>query len=188
MDPPADILHNNAGDGQRRKSIQGEFRADLPHKDQRNGGKYQRICRIHNGRPKQHAHRIQVIGRPGHDVAGAVLLVVRIGKRFKMAKHVIAQIVFNLTRDADHKPAGQKLEHALAQRQSDQQCGINQYFVLRDAMVVQIVDSAAHHLRREHPKAVIEQHRDRAPEQRDAILIEIGPQRLEIFAHRRNDS
>ncbi len=97
MNPPSEILHNNAGDRQRRKRIQRELGADLPHKDQRHGRKYQRVRRVHNRRAQQHAHGIQVIGGAGHDVARAVLLVIGIGKRFQMAKHVIAQIVFNLT-------------------------------------------------------------------------------------------
>src|SRR5262249_8887456 len=95
MDLEAKILHDDAGQGQRREGIKGETGADLPHEDQGHGGKNQRVRRVHDRRPQQHADGVQVIGGTGHDVAGAVLLVVGIRERLQMTKNIIAQVVFN---------------------------------------------------------------------------------------------
>ncbi len=183
MNPAAEVLHNDAGQRKRQNGIQRKPGADMPHENQRHGGENQRVRRVHNRRTKQHADSIQVIGRPGHNVAGAVLLVVRVRERFQVAEEIIAQIVLNLARDADHQPAGQELKDALAQRQRHQQQGINQDLVLGHAVLVQIVDGAANHLGREHPQTVVEENGNRAPEQGDAILLKIRPQRLQVLAH-----
>ena len=63
--------------------------------------------------PDQHAHGIQVVGHAGHDVAGAGALVVAVGEPLQMGEQVVAQVEFDLARNADEDPAGQILEDGL---------------------------------------------------------------------------
>ena len=111
-----EILNNNADNRQGQKSIHRKSRADVPHEDQGAGGENNGIGRIHDGRRQQHANCVQIIRRPGHDVARAGALIVGIGKPFQVAEEVIAQIEFNLARNADQLPAGKELEDPFGQR------------------------------------------------------------------------
>src|ERR1700727_1968997 len=105
----------------------------------------------------------------------------RIGKRFQMAKDVIAQVIFNFSRDANHKPAREKLKNTLSQCQYYQQSGIHQDLLVRAVAGIQIIYGAFNELWCQHAQAAIKQHSDCAPEQRNAILVEIRPERLEIL-------
>src|SRR6266481_4747654 len=182
VNPPPKILHQNAGQRQRDKGIQGESGADPPHEKQSGHGKHYRVCRIHNGWAQQHTHRIQVIGGASHNVAGPGLLVVRKRERFKMGENIIPEIVFNLARDADDQPACEELEDALAQGDSDQQQRVYNNFVTCNAQI-QIVNGLPHYLGEEHPNDIGKQHTQRTPQQGVSVLPEIGPKWLEIAKH-----
>ena len=89
------------------------------------GGKHNRVRRIHDGRPQQHADGIQVIGGARHNVAGSRALVVGIGKTSRCRNKIVAQVEFDFARNADDDPAGQKLENAFdrGHRQQQQRIG-----------------------------------------------------------------
>ena len=106
VDLPPEILNYDAGDRQRQESVEGQLGADLHHVDERPCGEHQRVGGIHDRRAEQHTDRIQVIGGARHDVAGAGSLVVGIGKLFQVLEKIVAQIEFDVARDANHNPAG----------------------------------------------------------------------------------
>ena len=73
--------------------------------------------------PEHHAHRIQIVGAARHDVARAVAAVEILRKLHQMAKQIVAQIEFDVARDADDDDAHPVLKHAFDERQADQQPG-----------------------------------------------------------------
>ena len=62
---------------------------------------------VHDGRPSSFARR-QIVGHAGHDVAGAVFLVVSGGLLSRWRKRSLPQVVLNLARDADDDPSRKK--------------------------------------------------------------------------------
>ena len=105
MNAASEILNHYADYGKRQKSVEGQFRTDGQHERQRAGREYDRVRRIHDGGAQQHAHGIEIIGRPRHYVAGAHALVVRVRKAFKMVEEVVAQVELNVAGNADDDPA-----------------------------------------------------------------------------------
>ena len=81
----AKSLDHDAHRGQRQKSVEREPGADRDHEGQRARGVNEGISRIHDGRAKQHADRVEVVGGARHDVAGAMALVVRVGEDSRCA-------------------------------------------------------------------------------------------------------
>ncbi len=116
----AEILHENAGDGQGQKGPEGEPGTDADHEEERGDGEYDGVGRIHDGRAEQHAHGVEVVGGAGHDVAGAGALVEAEIEGFEMAEEIVAQVELNLARDADDDPAGEKLKDSFAGGDGDQ--------------------------------------------------------------------
>ena len=105
--------------------------------------------------PSSIADGVQIVGGAGHDVAGAVALVVGVGEAFEVGEQIVAQIEFDVAGNADDHPARQKLEDSFGQRDGDDEQGVGEKFLAGDAGV-QIVDGAAQNLRKEDPDAVIE--------------------------------
>ena len=104
MNPPPEVLDRDADNRQRQEGIHRQPGADREHKRQRACGEHDRVRRVHNGRTQQHAHRIQIIGRTSHNVAGARTLVEGIGKLFQMLEKIVAQIKFDLTGNTNEDP------------------------------------------------------------------------------------
>ena len=150
----SEILDDDAGDGQREKGEQGELGADGEHEEQRSGGEDDGIGGVHDGRTEQHADGVEIVGGAGHDVAGAVALVVGVGEALQVLEQVVAQIEFDIAGDADDDPARQKLEDAFDEGDGDYEQGVGQEF-LAGYTGVKIVDRAAQDLREEDPDSVI---------------------------------
>ncbi len=68
-----------------------------------------------------HAHGVQVVGGPGHDVAGTGAPIEAEVERFKMAEEIVAQVELDLARDADDDPTRKELEDSLARGNGQQQ-------------------------------------------------------------------
>ena len=172
MNLSAEVLDKNASGRQRQKGKHRKPRTDLQHERQRAGGKYDRVRRVHDRRPEQHAHSVQIVGRARHDVAGPRALIVRIRKRFQMLKEIVAQVEFDLTRNADQNPPHQKLKETFTERDHNQRKRVRDDLVAGDAPI-QIVDRTADDLRKEYPDGVIQQKREPAPKELDAISVQI---------------
>ena len=129
----SEILDDDAGDGQRQKGVEGELGADGEHEAQRAGGEDNGVGRVHDGGAEQHPDGVQVVGGAGHDVAGAVALVVGVREAFEVREQVVAQIELDIARDADDYPARQKLEDSLGQRDGDDEQGVGEKFLAGDA-------------------------------------------------------
>ncbi len=185
-----EILDDNRHHGQRRKRVQRQARAGVVHEDQRADGEDDGIGRVHDRRAQQVADGVQVIGRARHDVAHAHALIVRIRKLFEVAEEVVAQVEFDVARDANHHPARQELENALGENHDDEQQRPYQELMAQGvgAKVVvvpapQIVGGTLDDLRVKDPDAVIEQHRNRAEEQPAAVLLQVRKQRSQALEH-----
>src|SRR5208282_385298 len=151
----AEILYDDAGNGQRQKSVEGQLGADGEHEAESAGGEDDGVGRVHDGGAEQHPDRVQVVGGAGHNVARAVALVVGVGEALKVREQVVAQIEFDIARDSDDHPARQKLEDSLDQSDGDDKQGVGEKLLAGDPGV-QIVDGAAENLRKQYPDSVIE--------------------------------
>src|SRR5262249_46341567 len=110
MNLSAEILNDDACNGQWQKRVEGQLRADAHHECERAGGVDDRVGRVHDRGAKEHANGVEVVGGARHDVSGAVALIVRGRKALKVREEIIAQVEFNVARDADHDPASEELE------------------------------------------------------------------------------
>ncbi len=169
LNPSSKVLHYNAGQRQRHEGIKRQPRTGLPHKEQGQHGEDQRVRRVHDRRPQQHADGIQIVGGAGHDVAGAVSLVIRVRKRFQVREEVIAQLVFNIPRNADHQPARQELENPLAQANHHQHKGVRDDLLPGNA-AIEGIDRAANDLGKQRPYSVRKQDAQRAPDQSASVF------------------
>ena len=86
MNFSSEVLDHNAGNRQRQESVNRQPGTDAPHEEQRGRREHNGIRGIHNRRPQQHAHRVQVIRGACHDVAGPGTLVERIRELFQVTE------------------------------------------------------------------------------------------------------
>ena len=71
----AEILDDDAGRRHGRERYKRQVGADAQHEEKRKDAEEDGIGAVHERRAEQHAHRVQVVGHAGHDVAGAIALV-----------------------------------------------------------------------------------------------------------------
>ena len=150
--------------------------ADAEHEHQRAGGEHHGVGGVHDARADQHAHRVQIVGGAGHDVAGAGALIKAVGQPLQVGEQIVAQVELDLARDADQDPAGQELENGFGAGDRQQQSRVGEQLVAGDAEV-QVVDGAADDQRKQNPDAVVAQHAERADPEGQPVLAEIGKQR-----------
>ena|SRR5215475_5362298 len=99
-----------------------------------------------------------------------------------MREEIVAQIEFNLPRDADQNPPSQELKNALRQGDSEQPKRIVGDLVSRDA-VVQVISYPSENLGECNPDPVVKENRHRAPQESSTVLPEIGCEWPEILEH-----
>ena len=110
---PADFLDRKGHECQRNIGQQSQFpvqpqqngRAD---DDQDNG-----VHGVHDARAEHRSHRIEIVGRPGHDVSRASGLQKRKGHLLNMGQKIIAQVVFDFAAYADQNPPHPEAEKSL---------------------------------------------------------------------------
>ncbi len=201
VNAPPEILDHDAGNGQRQKRIEREPRTDRDHEDERARGEHDGIGGVHDRRAEQHADGVEVVGGARHDVARARALIERIGERFQVLEEVVAQVEFDFARDADHDPARQELEEALGGGNGDEQQGIDDDLVLREARAgvadhaahdgrdaamrfpAQVVHRPAQHLREQDPDPVHQQNGAAAQDVAPLVFAEVGEQGAEVLEH-----
>ena len=140
VNPAAEILHQDAGQRHGRQRHQRQIGADAQHEEQREDAQEDRVGAVHQRRPQQHAHRIQVVGHARHDVAGAVALVKARVLDFELAEQVVAQVEFDVARDADQNPALRVEKDAFDQADADQEPRENQDRLPRGTVFLDRVD------------------------------------------------
>src|ERR1019366_4225540 len=172
----AKVLHHDAYYGQWQEGEQGKPGADAQHEHQRARGEHHGIGGVHYAGPGQHAHRIQIVGRPRHDVDGARALIKAVRQPLQMGEQVVAQIEFNFARDPDQDPAGEELENGFGPGDRQQQGRVRQQFVACDAQV-KVVNGAADDQREENPDPVVAHDEQSADPEGQLVLAEIGEQR-----------
>ena len=157
--------------------------ADGEHEDQRARGEHDGVGGVHDCRAQQHADGVKVVGGAGHDVAGAGALIEAVGKPLQMREQIVAQVEFDLARDADQDPARQELEDGFDAGDGQQHEGVGQEFVTGYALV-EIVDGAANDQRKENPDPVVEQNAHGAKDIGGAVLAKVGKQRAQVREHK----
>ena len=121
VNPVAEVLDQDAGERHGRESHEGEPGAEVEQEIQGEYGEEDRVGAVHESRTEQHAHGIEVVGHAGHNVAGAVTLIEAGVLLLEMAEEVVADVEFNLPRNADENPALGVEEDAFGERNNDQQ-------------------------------------------------------------------
>ena len=151
VDLAAEVLDEDAGQRHGRPGHQGEPWADAKQEEQRADCEEDGVGAVHQGRTQQHAHRIQVVGHAGHDVAGAVPLIETGVLAFQLPEEIVAQIEFDFARDADQDPALGVEEDAFDEGDSDKNAGEKNNAFARDS-VLQFVDCLSQNLRETAPR------------------------------------
>ena len=178
MNAAAKILDEDAGDGEGSEGDQRELGADGEHEAEGAGGEDERVGRVHDGRAEEHADGVEVVGGAGHDVAGAVALVVGVGEALEVGEEVVAEIEFDVARDADNDVAGEELEDAFEEGDGDQEERVGEQLFAGDAGV-EGIDGAADDLREKDPDPVIEENADAPEKQAEPVPFEVGNERAQ---------
>ena len=116
-----------------------------------------------------------------------------------MTEEIIAEVVFNLPRDANDQPAGKELENAFGKSDFQQKQAIDQKLAARSWRLqgvcnllprepvrgdaVKKISGQPDHLREQHPNPVGQHDRDRPQNQGTPVFPEIWIQRLEVLMH-----
>ena len=119
--------------------------------------------------PGQHAHGVEVVGRPGHDVAGASPLIKTVRQPLQMCEQIVAQIEFNFARHPNQDPAGKELKNGLGSGDRQQQGRVREQLVACDPEV-EVVNGAANDQREENPNSVVAQHAQSADPEGHPVL------------------
>ena len=95
-------------------------------------------------------------------------------------EQIVAQVKLNLARDADHDPAGQKLEDTLDGSNRQQHQGIGQQLLMIHPQA-QIVDGAAQHQWEKYPDSVVKEDANQTNGKAVAVLLQIRKQGSQAF-------
>ena len=131
------------------------------------------LSRVHDRRTQQFADRVQIVGGARHNVARAVAQIIGVAETFEAGEQVIAQVEFDVARDADHDPTGKELEDSFPNRDREQQPGEEKKFVASNAFQ-QGVGSDPQHLGTQNLNAVGQEDADRTRGVAPAVTLQIG--------------
>jgi hypothetical protein len=165
-----------------RQRDQRQKGADAQHIVERAHRKEDRVGAVHERRTKHHAHGIQVVGHPGHDVAGAVALVEARILALQVKEEVVAQIELDLPRYADQNPALSVKKDALDQRDGDQQPGEEQN-LLAGYSVLHLVDGHLQDPGKLHRDRIGGDARQSAPHISPSVAAHVFEERGQIAKH-----
>ncbi len=93
VDGRAEVPHGDRHERQRNQRDQRQPRIDRQHQRDGRDEEDDGVRRVHDGRPDHHAHGVQIVGRPRHQVARAVRLEVRQRKPLQRREEVVPQVV-----------------------------------------------------------------------------------------------
>ena len=119
-----EVLHQDARQGHRCPGHHGQPGADPQQEKQRAHGEEDGVRTVHQRRAQQHAHGIQIVRQPGHDVARAIALIEARILPLQLPEEVVAQVELDLPRYADQNPALGIEKDALHQGDRHQQPGV----------------------------------------------------------------
>ncbi len=153
-------MHGSSG--QRDEGEEGQLGADAVHEGQRGTGEDQRVGAVHDRWAEELADGVQVVGGAGHDVAGAVGVVVAGRLPFKVGEEVVAQVELDLARGPDDDLTGDIEEDRRAGGDEKKPQRVKEDLLLRDA-VTHIVDGVTDDDGDQHLEDVIEDDGDAAP-------------------------
>ena len=83
---------------------QRQRRRQPDHEEKRHHGRRNRRRRVHDSGTEHHPHRVQIIRRPGHQIARAITHVEFRIELHEPVEQIVSQIEFNLARHADQNP------------------------------------------------------------------------------------
>jgi hypothetical protein len=144
VDGGAEQLHRHGHERQRDQRPQREPRVDRDHDREGHRKRQQRVRRIHDRRADHHPHRVEIVGRARHQVAGAVRLEIRQRQLLQVREEVVAHVVLDVAGGADQNPAREELEDAAEQTDREQQRAVAGQLAARHALC-EIVDRAPEH-------------------------------------------
>ena len=146
VDGFADHVDQNRERRQRDEGQQRETPVERQHqrddRDEREHG----VRQVHERGPDHHAHGVQVVGGPRHQVAGAIALEVAGLQALQRREEVVTQVELDVARHADDQAALKEAEHTTHGRQAEGEPGVEANPVGSDAGR-QVVDGVLQHPR-----------------------------------------
>ncbi len=178
----AEELYENGREGQGQEGEEREPRAHADHEGQGRRGEDDGVGRVHDGWPEKLTNGRKVVGRAGHDVAGAVAVEVGGRLALKLGEDVVAEVELDLARGTDDDLPGE----VEADGRDD---GDAQKFerVLPDGggvdVATDVVDGGADEQRNGGFGAVVDQQRQPAQREAPPIAAKVRKERAEALKH-----
>ena len=151
----AKAIHQNRDNREGDERKHRQRRADVQHHRNDEQKCHHRVGGIGDARTKNHPHGGKVVGCAGHDIAGGMILVIRLRQGEQLPEKIVAQIVLNFPRCNNNTAAHQKAENALQRGKQDDQTGKHRQFGQHKCLF-QIIDGVLYHFRISHAKRVRE--------------------------------
>ena len=178
----AEVLHEHGREGQRHEREERQARAGADHVRQRRGGEDDGVGAVHDGRAEQLANGAEVVGRPRHDVAGAVLLEEAGRLRFEVREEVVAEVELDFARSSDDDLPlnveeragdggdGDEFERGVGDRRGCQ-------------VVLHVVDGMADDDGHKRLGRVVDDEREEAPGEAPPVTAEVREQGAQALQH-----
>ena len=131
--------------------------------------------RVHDRGADHHAHGVEIVRGARHQVARAIGLVERERKAFEVREEIVAQVVFDIARDADDDSAHQEAEDAANDGETEQEQGVVRQLAAGHPRG-KIIDGVLQHPRRELLEAGGSGDAQKANREGAAVAGEVGPQ------------
>ncbi len=139
VNPVSEVLNDHRSRGKGNEGEEGQLGADAIHEGQRGTGEDQRVGAVHDRRAEQLAHGVQIVGGAGHDVAGAVGVIVAGRLPFEIGEKIVAQVELDFARCPDDDLAGDVKKDGRTCRDQQQTQTVEENLLLRDA-VTHVID------------------------------------------------
>ena len=124
VDCAAEGLDRDRHEWQRQQRDQGQHGVDRQHQRNRHDEHHGGAGHVHHGGPDHHAHRVQVVGRARHQVAGAVGMEIGQRQPLHPREERVPQVVLEVAGRPDDDPPDQKAEDPADERKAQQQARV----------------------------------------------------------------
>jgi hypothetical protein len=175
VDGTAEPLDRNGHERERHERDERQPRIDRQHHRDGDDEREDRRGRVHHRGADHHAHGVEIVRGARHQVSRAVGLVERERKALEAAEEVVAQVVFDLARDADDDSAHQVAEDAANDGETEQEQGVVRQLAAGHPRG-KIIDGVLQHPRRELLEAGGSGDAQKANREGAAVAGEVGPQ------------
>ena len=145
---------------------------DRQHQSEYDAKREDRVGAVHHSWTDEHPHCTDIVRGVRHDIARRRVLIVSKRERLDVFQEVVSQIVFDMPRNIDDRPAGEVKKDAAECRDEQQHPCVFEELILREIRL-QTIDGIPYKHGSDDLKPGRYQNRRNAEDQRFTVAFEI---------------